>query len=63
MQLFIKAAVIKINYYDNQEDHCCPGCDVKQYDKSLPTLQRNLLPPSSGQNKKPGMENNCMDTG
>lgn len=40
MQLFLKAAVVKINYYDKQ------------------TLQRNLLPPSSGQNKKSGMKNN-----
>jgi hypothetical protein len=36
---------------------------VIQYDRSLPTFQRNLLPPSSGQNKKPGMKNNCMDNG
>lgn len=30
------------------EDHCPLGCDIMQFDRTIPTFQRNLLPPLSG---------------
>jgi hypothetical protein len=40
------------------EDYFLPKCDAVQSARRVPIIRANLLPPSSGENSKPGVEIN-----